>query len=387
MPPFLKTNFCLLYTQTACAGEIFDAGFQVNLAQPLDGNLFGGIIILLMITLKQHTSFPESLRTEWNVLLAQSTNDVPFLRYEYLEAWWQTRGGGEWLQASLSIITAHEDGNLIGVAPFFHTINHAGQPAFLLLGSIEISDYLDLIVRPQDLARFVDALLPYLLQEDQPQWAALDFYNLLDHSPTLAALQDAAQRHGLDYRQENLQHSPFIPLPGDWEAYLSGIDKKQRHEIRRKIRRAEESELPVQWYIVEDADSLEAEAEAFLELMAQDPEKAVFLTPQMRQTMKSTIQVAFTAGSLQLVFLTVNGAKAAAYLNFDYGNRIWVYNSGLNRQYMEYSPGWVLLGYLLQWSNHQQRTEFDFMRGNEDYKYRFGAIDRFVVRATLSRPA
>jgi len=81
----------------------------------------------------------------------------------------------------------------------------------------------------------------------------------------------------------------------------------------------------------------------------------------------------------------VGGQKAAGYVSFDYQNRIWVYNSGLNRDFSEYSPGWVLLGYLLQWANEQGREEFDFMRGDEDYKYRFGAIDRSVVRACLSR--
>jgi len=51
---------------------------------------------------------------------------------------------------------------------------------------------------------------------------------------------------------------------------------------------------------------------------------------------------------------------------------IWVYNSGINFEYSAYSPGWVLLAYLLQWANENHRERFDFMRGNEDYKYRFG---------------
>jgi CelD/BcsL family acetyltransferase involved in cellulose biosynthesis len=103
----------------------------------------------------------------------------------------------------------------------------------------------------------------------------------------------------------------------------------------------------------------------------------------MRQQMTKTIHCAFDEGCLQLSFLEIDGKKAAAYLSFDYLDRIWVYNSGLDRQFMEYSPGWVLLAYLLRWSNENHRSEFDFMRGDEDYKYRFGAIDRFVVRAVI----
>jgi CelD/BcsL family acetyltransferase involved in cellulose biosynthesis len=87
-----------------------------------------------------------------------------------------------------------------------------------------------------------------------------------------------------------------------------------------------------------------------------------------------------------LAFLEEDGHKAAGYVNFDYLNRIWVYNSGLNLDFVDISPGWVLLGHLLKWANENGRSEFDFMRGDEEYKYRFGAIDRSVVRATLHIP-
>ena len=84
-------------------------------------------------------------------------------------------------------------------------------------------------------------------------------------------------------------------------------------------------------------------------------------------------------------FLEIMGKKAAGYLNFDYLNHIWVYNSGLDRSFLELSPGWVLLGYLLQWANENKRASFDFMRGDEAYKYRFGAVDKFLVRVKVSR--
>jgi CelD/BcsL family acetyltransferase involved in cellulose biosynthesis len=307
------------------------------------------------------------------------------MRHEYQRAWWQTLGGGEWKQAELAVVAAYQEGRLAGVAPLFASRNRQDEPALLLLGSIEVSDYLDVIARPQDLPAFFAGLLPFLASLDRPHWQVLDWYNLLDSSPTLPALAQAAGALGWSYSQERLQHSPFITLPGDWETYLAGIDKKQRHEIRRKMRRLEESGLPVCWYIVEDEASLAAEMEAFLGLMTQDPEKAAFLTPSMREFMHSVITCAFRAGCLNLAFLEINGEKAGAYLNFDYLNRLWVYNSGVDRRYMEHSPGWVLLGYLLRWANEKKFKEFDFMRGDEEYKYRFGAVDRFVMRAVVRR--
>jgi CelD/BcsL family acetyltransferase involved in cellulose biosynthesis len=331
----------------------------------------------------------ETLAEEWNALVRQSASDVPFLRYEYLRTWFQTRGGGEWPQCDLFIVTGRDDsGALVGIAPLFFTTNRDSDPALLLLGSIEISDYLDLIARPEDLEPFVEGLLDFLTGPEAPAWVALDWWNLLDSSQTQAAVQAAAERRGWTFSQEKMYHCPYINLPGDWEQYLSEqVDKKQRHEIRRKMRRAENYLVPVRWYIVEDESTLDDEIEAFLELMAYDHEKAGFLTDPMREQMRRSAWAAWKAGYLQLSFLEIGEEKAAGYINFDYDNHIWVYNSGLNFDHGKLSPGWVLLGYLLQWANDNGRQHFDFLRGDEEYKYKFGGVDRFAERVLVKRPA
>jgi len=333
-----------------------------------------------------HTTFPEpSFMPAWNALLAESITDAPFLRYEYLATWWKSLGGGEWEDGRLSLVAAQEDDRLLGIAPLFHTAGRDGPPALMLLGSIEISDYLDVIVRPADLSRFMAALLDELAGQPPDAWSVLDWCNLPDHSPTLPVLKAEASKRGWAYAEEIYKPTPSIPLPGDWEAYLAGIDKKQRHEIRRKMRRAEESDRGVRWYIVDDEAQLDGEVEGFLNLMANDPDKAAFLDDAMRAQMHATARTAFHEGYLQLAFMEVFGQKAACYFNFDYGNKIWVYNSGLDRRFMELSPGWVLLGYLLQWANEHKRAEFDFMRGDEDYKYKFGGQNRHVQRVRVTR--
>jgi CelD/BcsL family acetyltransferase involved in cellulose biosynthesis len=106
----------------------------------------------------------------------------------------------------------------------------------------------------------------------------------------------------------------------------------------------------------------------------------------MREYMHQIARCAFRGGFLQLSFLEINGEKAAAKMLFKYRDILWAYNSGVDQRFREYSPGWVLLGYILQWANENGFEEFDFMRGDETYKYRFGAIDRFVMQASLTRP-
>ena len=326
-----------------------------------------------------HKDFSEISAESWNALAEQSITDTPFARHEYLSQWWQTRGGGEWPSDELVLVSASENDQLIGIAPLF-IAEHDGQRALMLVGSIEISDYLDLIVGEQDSQRFLSGLLDFLSSESN-HWSALDWYNIPDSSPTLAALKAAADRRGWSHHEEIYHPTPHIPLSGSFEEYLARIDKKQRHEIRRKMRRAAESEKNVRFTIVNGTEDIDAEINAFFDLMAQEPSKAEFLHPAMREQMTATIQNAHSQGYLWLAFLEIGGTKTAASLNFDYKNKLWGYNSGVSSEHRELSPGWVLLAHTIQWCCENGRYEFDFMRGDEEYKYRFGGVNKYVMRA------
>ena len=338
-----------------------------------------------------HKDFSEfSLRAKsWNALVEQSIADTPFSRYEYLSEWWKTLGGGEWLRqpVELVLISASEADQLIGIAPLFIT-EYEGQRALMLIGSIEISDYLDLIVREQDLPRFLSGLLDFLASASQQpdNWSGLDWYNLPDSSPTLAALKTESEKRNWTYHEEIYRPTPRIPLNGSFEEYLARIDKKQRHEIRRKMRRAAESEKNVRFTNVNGTENIDSEINAFFDLMVQDPSKEEFLHPAMREQMAVTIQNAHAGGYLWLAFLEVDGVKTAASLNFDYKNKLWGYNSGVSREHMELSPGWILLANTIQWCCDNGRYEFDFMRGDEEYKYRFGGVNKYVMRAKVIKP-
>ncbi len=330
-----------------------------------------------------HNNFSELNAQEWNDLLKESVSDTPFLRHEYQRGWWEHRGGGEWQNAQLVLVSAREDGRLVGIAPLF-IAEYEGKPALLLIGSIEISDYLDLIVRMDDHSRFITGLLDFLASSLADSWSAVDWYNLPDSSPTLAALKAESESRGWVHLEEMYRPTPRIALNGDFDEYLSRVEKKQRHEIRRKMRRAIESERGVRWFISDMADP-EAEIDSFLKLMEQDQGKASFLQEPMRTQMRDVIRTAHENGWLWLAFLEADGQRIAAALNFDYENKLWGYNAGVNRDFMDLSPGWVLLGYVLEWCCQNGRYEFDFMRGDEDYKYRFGGVNKYVMRAKLTR--
>jgi hypothetical protein len=335
----------------------------------------------MTIQLIQSDSDFLNLKEEWNTLLQDSASHVPFLRHEYLFGWWKTLGGGEWDQGTLTILIERDVNNaLIGAAPLF-IVDHQ----VMFLGSVEISDYLDLISPNENIPSFIEGIFKFLSSGDFPEWHSLILDNIVENSPSIKHLKKVSMDLGFKYSQKVIQPAPYLPLPKTWHEYLDNLEDRYSHEVKRKIRKAEGYFLPVEWYIVSEIEAIATEMEIFLELMANNPDKKEFLTDTMSQHLVSTAKSAFQEGWLQLAFLTIGDLKVAGCLNFDFDGKIWIYNSGINPLFENLSPGWVLLSYLIQWSIQEGKTELDFMRGDEAYKYQFGGINKNVLQLKILR--
>jgi CelD/BcsL family acetyltransferase involved in cellulose biosynthesis len=325
----------------------------------------------------------EALQSEWNLLLPHNATDEIFLTWEWQITWWQTYQPGD-----LWIIAARDEaGVLVGIAPWF--IEHPARTV-RTIGCVEVTDYLDVLAAPATREAFYNALADFVVAQSA-NYCRIDLCNIPEGTPTLDLLPRLLTERGFAVQVKHEDVCPFIALPQDFESYLNQLDKKQRHELRRKMRRAENVEdETVDWYIVGPQHDLAAETEKFLRLMAASHQlKARFLQDMgNRKFFSAIIKRLAECGWLQLSFLTVDGDPAAAYLNFDFNNRILVYNSGhIPERYAHLSPGIVLLCYTIRHAIEQGRTVFDFLQGNEEYKYRMGAQDRAVMMLEAARQA
>jgi CelD/BcsL family acetyltransferase involved in cellulose biosynthesis len=323
----------------------------------------------------------EELAGEWNDLLNRSAANTVFLTLEFQRVWWRYLGEGEPL-----IVTMRDGGELVGIVPLFVAENGEGERVMATIGCVEVADYLDLIAaqgREQDVYA---ALVDYLTWSEAPAWDVLSLCNIHQDSPTLTMLPPLAEAQGWTVSMAKEDVCPVAQLPPTWDEYLLTLKKKHRHELRRKLRRAE-AERAMLWYIVGPEHDLMDEVEAFLDLMARSaPEKAEFLTPQMRSFFRQLASVMNEAGRLQLSFLEVEGERVAAYFNFLYAGRVMVYNSGLNWQdYPHLSAGIVLAAYNISHAIKQGIEVFDFMQGDERYKYHLGGQDVEVRRLTIRK--
>lgn len=342
---------------------------------------------MLEVTTLTTTDLFSALAAEWNAVLHNSAADTPFLTVEWQQTWWDCLGEGE-----LQALAVRDGGALIGIAPLFIVSKpfkdgEAPRRLLRLIGGVDASDYLDLIaVRGREREVFA-AMIGALAKSDQ--WDVLDLYNVPAASMSRVLLPELTAAHKWKLHAEPQVVCPLVQLPISFEDYLVGLDKKERHELRRKLRRAENTE-GLNWYAVTVTDQqpdLDQAAETFINLMMQSrPDKSDFMTAEMRRFFHGMIKAAHDAGFLHLSFLEVNGITAAAYLCFDYNSRRLVYNSGLDTtQFQGLSAGIVLAARLIEESIELGYTEFDFLRGNEEYKYRLGAKDTYIYHVAVER--
>lgn len=300
---------------------------------------------------------------------------------EWLAAWWKAYHPGDlW-------VLAVRDSNhqLVGLAPWFIAHSQAGR-LIHSIGCVDVTDYLEVIAKV-DCERDVFEIIAAYLAEHQADFDALDLCNIPESAPLLRYLPDALRQHDFTVETEFQEVCPVITLSDSWDSYLEGLSKKNRHELRRKLRRLEGDTEHVAWYVVGQEHDLDAEIERFFALMrTASADKVEFLQNEQHVTFFQLMcKAILPTGWLQLAFLTVDGAYAAAYLNFDYNNDILVYNSGLDLNVgASLSPGIGLLAYLIEDAISKGRQHFDFLRGNEEYKYRMGAVDTQVLKLTAT---
>ncbi len=318
------------------------------------------------------------LADEWDKLAQQGITDTPFQSLAYQKAWWTHLHPAN---GRLHTVTVRDEAQqLIAIACLYNI-----DGAIHFNGCVEETDYLDLIVLPAYAEEAWQAILDCLYSPNFPEWHTLDLCNVPEASPTRNILPREAEQRGSNFQESIMEVCPIIPLAGTFEDYLSNINSKQRREIKRKLRRAAGAEAEL--VVVGPDDDVETAVTDFLELLQQSTfEKQTWLNDGRRALFYETARAAQEAGTLQLLFLEIHGKKAAGLFNFDYKGRIWVYNSGLDPAlFGALSLGVVITAKAIEYAIENGRSTFDFLRGNETYKYRFGAQDTTIYRLHIER--
>jgi CelD/BcsL family acetyltransferase involved in cellulose biosynthesis len=317
------------------------------------------------------------VQREWADLVAADPSGSFFQTPEYLKLYWEEFG--EDLDLHLALV---EDGNLQVAAAAFEQLGSELR----FLGGTEVTDYLGPVAiepGPDMAAAILEAML------ERRGWTHADLRNLAEDSPWLPALTEAAAGLRLWSQVEEQDVCPFLPLPATWDEYLTALPGKLRHEIKRKARRLE-SEGGAFRLVISDAHTIGEDLERFFELhRSSEGPKGKFMQPGMEIFFRRMAESFLPVGVFRLAFIEIEGKKVAGAIGFvdRPRNRFLLYNSAFDHEWKPLSPGMVLVAELIRVCIEEGLAGFDLLKGGLEYKYRFGASPRKLMRLQLTREA
>ncbi|MDZ7587009.1 MAG: GNAT family N-acetyltransferase [Patescibacteria group bacterium] len=169
------------------------------------------------------------------------------------------------------------------------------------------------------------------------------------------------------YGETKQEVAPYIDLPKTWEEYLDGLKRKYRKEIKRKIKRLESAGYEI---------IQENNVEEFIRLhRLSDPEKKKFMSQSMAEFFKDLLKIKIPGWQTKMNFLRIGDKNAASIVTFENASEVWLYNSGFDPEFSFYSVGVVLKVLNIKKAIEDGKKKYDFLRGNERYKYELGGKD------------
>ena len=237
------------------------------------------------------------------------------------------------------------------------------------IGSVNVCDYQDFIIAPGCENKFYQALLDNLVKN---KITKLHMEGIRTDSTIVKHLIPLAKVSGYSVEYHQTDISSDMPLPATWDDYLKMLDSKQRHELKRKIRKLDQT-IQTTFRVISDSESLPAATEDFIKLFPESRgDKAEFMTGEIQAFFRSLAIGLTETGVLRYGSLELNGRPIAMVMFFDYRDNIYLYNSAYDPVYRSLSVGLISKAYCIRDAIEQGKKRFDFLKGAEVYKSRLG---------------
>jgi CelD/BcsL family acetyltransferase involved in cellulose biosynthesis len=306
-------------------------------------------------------------------LHARSRLRSPFLTWAWQAEWARVFAHGR----RLEVWRVQDGDNLLAVLPLYE----AEPGVWRMLGGVDISDYLDLLATAG---------------REEEAWAALlgaraggpatwDLHAVPAASPTVTALPALAAAFALQASVTVEERCPVLELPASWEAYLQALPGKERHELTRKIRRLAREAPDTRVACAATRAEVETRLGDFLDLHRRSHVgKARFMDSRMEGFFRRATPTLADLGMVRLWFLDSPSGPLATFITLEWDGTVGLYNSGFHPDRATLAPGLVLLGHLIRDAIVRGKRRFDFLRGEERYKYDFGPQPEEIYRVLIA---
>jgi CelD/BcsL family acetyltransferase involved in cellulose biosynthesis len=330
------------------------------------------------------------LKQDWSVLHSKGKSNSIFSTWEWISNYEKILMNSH---EELNIICiSNEEEKLIVIAPFlikkekkcglqYHVIE--------LIGSDEriAADYMDIIIDPEYLKEGKSLLINYLTRGKDFKWDLIRWSGILNDSKC-SDLSRQFKDEGYEVVQEAMGTCPYIKLPKTWEEYLGTLSKKSRYNIRKKRRDLEKECKNSVFSIVGDEDSLLKAMEWTCQLhrgrMLMKGIEGFSTSSEFWRFQKEVAKDFLERGWLHLGVLEVDGSPVASQYGFKFYNKLYHYQTGFDPNYERHSVGLISTGLMIESAFKEKLQEYDFLRGEEDYKFHWSQDVKTIYSALIA---
>lgn len=298
-----------------------------------------------------HSLQLEECEALWINILKDEPVIYPFYTYDWHMAWKKS------LAPTLQTTVYSNDKVLVSLVKEGDTAHFSGGE--------EIADYLDCIGNNESKQAFWTQVLPILSTQGIKK---LQLRNIPAHSPTITALQAL----GATVEEEDM--TPTMILPETDEAYLQSLDRKDRHEFKRKVNKFELSYPDIIFSVTKNIN-----IQTLITLMKRSEDKHIFLTREM-ESFFTNLPTLSDIQMLQANLLLKDGTSVASVVLFVVHQTLLLYNSGYDTSFQ--GSGFYLKAKMILWAIENRYKEYNFLQGQERYKYELGGKNVPVYKIT-----
>lgn len=328
-----------------------------------------------------------ALRDEWSELLDHCVADCLFLTWEWLHTWWKHFANDR----ELYVLAVRDKGVLLGLGPF--AVSPWQVTPFRPFRAVEFmgtgpvgSDYLDIIIRRGREREVADTLAVDLIRRG----TLVELAQVKTASSLASAL--AARLAAGNWKTTEV-HTGVCPYVGlaehSWESYLAILRPKHRANIRRSLRQLS-SRFDVSFQFAQTEGERRAALSELVTLHGlrwrERGGSTAFYTPALIAFHEEFSRLALARGWLRLAVLRLNGMPVAAFYGFRYKRWFYFYQSGFHPDYGRYSVGSVTLALTIKSAIAEGAEEYDFLHGDEAYKFLWTRSVRELLRLEVSPP-
>lgn len=316
---------------------------------------------------------------EWEALWEECENRSPFLSFDWVKSWAETRGVG----TPLHIVVVRRGEHTIAIIPLA-VVSHSIGPVTVTALETAAGDSRNMIalVRPGREHAAARAFLDHLGRLASTKSTCLRLQLVPSDAPFLSELRRIVTKQGgVDMLVRESSRAPYVCLPAEWEQLWRTLSGSRRKLLRRLKRRLESE------HIVVFEDCHRGDVPVALEQLfdlhqgrwSASGIRGLFGQQSYRDFHARVCLRLDERGWLYLTRMIIDDEVVSVHLTVTLDGVLYLLRTGRALKYLDYSIGHLHDLHMLQSAIESGMQETDFLRGAEPYKFYWTYRQRIYV--------